>query len=771
MGFLSVVGIVAGLGLKAIDAFCNNSSAKRIQEQRQAYEREAAQRNHQAALDKLKAIAEAKRNIAENKHQSQMKVLKAMHEERLHLITDTDALKTWPLLVYPFVINDTKFFSWQDDGKIDDYELKLMPLNIFVLPCSDRKFQKRIWARSCDLISSYISHCWSPGGQNPILYNQDAFDPNNDDINKVDALVDNIRTMIKDVPTIIIAPRFRVSDGGFEIDVYHWKVDGNIESSVKQVQTVRITEALFKQDTDYTKAEAKYLSEKMASTLLGMLGNLADIYFWFTYHHAPQLPKVINDNTELITQEEKSDIYNIYYELLIKSLNYCFVDPILDLPILLDYCAAVDLAFGGRKCFSLVAAKLAINQKMSTPRLVGAFNDWRDERAIKFEEQEDGTWVARAHLVQDQGFKVRDEQGDWYGGDTHENGGQYTLWDKWQGVNLAKGGIGSNLTVDKTGEYTLVLQNRNLLVQGFGESGANVEADNGIEYNLRHMPKPYDYPEAIYEQLHKFCKKYQNEYGLSDELLMITRECYLKAIIYEEAMRKIKIMPENVPWTLNGCVQFLRHSYNPASPNMWYILCFRVAKYLSNNQYKLHKNNISASSLGEEMLKEEIHKNIQNSLMTTVDVLIREYMSNCISHVVKSSYEHMCNLMAEKKENNDDGDIIDTINQQIVKNFLSIYNRNVDNPYIDSCIYSRYCYIAMNEIWVECKLTQKDIIHTSISSSQEKELETASLDYINRFWETIENYVSLKLFNIERRYSHISWNDDIHYELSGSDRV
>ena len=512
--------VTAGaLVLKAIDALCSNASAKKIQEERQAYEREAAQRNHQAALDKLKAIAAAKRSIAERKHQSQLKLLKAMHEQSLQLIADTDALKNWPLLVYSFVINDMKFFSWQDDGEINENELKLMPLNVFVLPCSDSKFQKSIWARSCDRISSYISHYWASSGQNPVLYFQDAFDPNNDDINKVDALVDNIRTMIKDVPTIIIAPRFRVSDGQFEIDVYHWKIDGNIENSVKQVQTVKISEALFKQDTDYTKAETKYLADKMASILLGLLGNLFDIYFWFTYHHAPLLPKVIKENSELLAEEEKNSIYDIYYELLVKSVNYCLVDPILDLPTLLDYCAAVDIAFGDRKCFSLVAAKLAINQKMSAPRLVGAFCDWEDGRAIKFEEQEDGTWVARAHLVQGQGFKVRDEQGEWYGGDTHDNGGQYTLWNKWQGVNLAKGGIGSNLTVDKTGEYTLVLQNRNLLVHGFEEKGAYEEADNGIEYNLRHMPKPYDYPEAVYEQLHKFCTKYQNEYGLCDELL------------------------------------------------------------------------------------------------------------------------------------------------------------------------------------------------------------------------------------------------------------
>lgn len=134
--------------------------------------------------------------------------------------------------------------------------------------------------------------------------------------------------------------------------------------------------------------------------------------------------------------------------------------------------------------------------------ICGDFNDWVSEPMTK---NADGTYSIVMTIGEDNQFKFRDHQGNWYGGNTQGNGDTYLIHSEWcTDVPLTKGNSGSNFIINTTGSYKFILAGNDdalkLTVVGFGNITL-AEALEGISGNIAdnlYVAAVYVYENKVY---------------------------------------------------------------------------------------------------------------------------------------------------------------------------------------------------------------------------------------------------------------------------------
>lgn len=134
--------------------------------------------------------------------------------------------------------------------------------------------------------------------------------------------------------------------------------------------------------------------------------------------------------------------------------------------------------------------------------ICGDFNDWVSEPMTK---NADGTYSIVMTIGEDNQFKFRDHQGNWYGGNTQGNGDTYLIHSEWcTDVPLTKGDSGSNFIINTTGSYKFILAGNDdalkLTVVGFGDITL-AEALEGISGNIAdhlYVAAVYLYENKVY---------------------------------------------------------------------------------------------------------------------------------------------------------------------------------------------------------------------------------------------------------------------------------
>lgn len=117
--------------------------------------------------------------------------------------------------------------------------------------------------------------------------------------------------------------------------------------------------------------------------------------------------------------------------------------------------------------------------------ICGDFNNWVSEPMTK---NADGTYSIVMTIGEDNQFKFRDHQGNWYGGNTQGNGDTYLIHSEWcTDVPLTEGDSGSNFIINTTGSYKFILAGNDdalkLTVVGLGNITL-AEALEGISGNI-----------------------------------------------------------------------------------------------------------------------------------------------------------------------------------------------------------------------------------------------------------------------------------------------
>lgn len=117
--------------------------------------------------------------------------------------------------------------------------------------------------------------------------------------------------------------------------------------------------------------------------------------------------------------------------------------------------------------------------------ICGDFNNWESEPMTK---NADGSYSIVMTIGEDNQFKFRDHQGNWYGGNTQGNGDTYLIHSEWcTDVPLTEGDPGSNFIINTTGSYKFILAGNDdalkLTVVGFGDITL-AEALEGISGNI-----------------------------------------------------------------------------------------------------------------------------------------------------------------------------------------------------------------------------------------------------------------------------------------------
>ncbi|MBQ9465663.1 MAG: Ig-like domain-containing protein [Muribaculaceae bacterium] len=99
--------------------------------------------------------------------------------------------------------------------------------------------------------------------------------------------------------------------------------------------------------------------------------------------------------------------------------------------------------------------------------LIGSFNNWNDDTKPAFTKKGDGSFQLQQALEAGATFKVKDQNGTWYGGDYQGFGNPFELNINANVAVLAIGDNISDFVINQAGTYTFTIANGVLTVTGF----------------------------------------------------------------------------------------------------------------------------------------------------------------------------------------------------------------------------------------------------------------------------------------------------------------
>ncbi|MBQ9466759.1 MAG: hypothetical protein IJU62_07265, partial [Muribaculaceae bacterium] len=101
--------------------------------------------------------------------------------------------------------------------------------------------------------------------------------------------------------------------------------------------------------------------------------------------------------------------------------------------------------------------------------LIGSFNEWSDETKPAFTKMDDGSFQLQQALEAGATFKVKDQNGVWYGGDAQGQSAQFELKADFNVTALTPGDAAVNFIINEAGNYTFAIKDGYLTVTGWGE--------------------------------------------------------------------------------------------------------------------------------------------------------------------------------------------------------------------------------------------------------------------------------------------------------------
>lgn len=217
---------------------------------------------------------------------------------------------------------------------------------------------------------------------------------------------------------------------------------------------------------------------------------------------------VAQDGVLTLTQEMVGEflILDIYGNLLGGATNdnrYVLHEGWPSVQLTTDNKKNLYVANVGKYTLTIQGGKLTVTSFPTDDYYIcGDFNDWVSEPMTK---NADGTYSIVMTIGEDNQFKFRDHQGNWYGGNTQGNGDTYLIHSEWcTDVPLTKGDSGSNFIINTTGSYKFILAGNDdalkLTVVGFGDITL-AEALEGISGNISdhlYVAAVYVYENKVY---------------------------------------------------------------------------------------------------------------------------------------------------------------------------------------------------------------------------------------------------------------------------------
>lgn len=308
--------ILANVGLQIYNNWCGSRQNKQLQQKREEYERAAREHNTQRIWQLMREGQEMTRQLEEERHQQRLEELKNDVGNLLQKLAYSATINNWPLSVLPIVMKN------QALGNLLANQEEHIAMHCILTPSNYHEFNKVVFPRIEEKLDEYCNQYWSVLTDHPVLFYSGAWRSGQA---PTEVQIDSMRSALGNLPTLLITPFFRPSDGRLIFQLRIWGV-GTLNDGFNDFSELEPTEfqRTYTDKDDYTNGDGLLdeIIEDIIPYLQCVIGYIADTYFWSSEGLSPCLPKLLTNGT-INTDGMKYLVNNSqeYYERLLLTCN------------------------------------------------------------------------------------------------------------------------------------------------------------------------------------------------------------------------------------------------------------------------------------------------------------------------------------------------------------------------------------------------------------------------------------------------------------------
>ena len=308
--------ILANVGLQIYNNWCGSRQNKQLQQKREEYERAAREHNTQRMWQLMREGQEMTRQLEEERHRQRLEELKNDVGNLLQKLAYSATINNWPLSVLPIVMKN------QALGNLLVNQEEHIAMHCILTPSNYQEFNKVVFPRIEEKLDEYCNQYWSVLTDHPVLFYSGAWRSGQA---PTEVQIDSMRSALGNLPTLLITPFFRPSDGRLIFQLRIWGV-GTLNNGFNDFSELEPTEfqRTYTDKDDYTNGDGLLdeIIEDIIPYLQCVIGYIADTYFWSSEGLSPCLPKLLTNGT-INTDGMKYLVNNSqeYYERLLLTCN------------------------------------------------------------------------------------------------------------------------------------------------------------------------------------------------------------------------------------------------------------------------------------------------------------------------------------------------------------------------------------------------------------------------------------------------------------------
>jgi len=320
MAIGAITMILTNVGLQIYNNWCGSRQNSTLQQKREDFERAARERNTEHMWKLLREGQELTMQLEKEKHDGRLKELKKEVDNLLLKLTLEAAITNWPLKVLPIVMKN------QAIGNLLAKQEERVAMHVIIARSNYDKFNKLVFPIIEKKLETYCNKHWSTTSDHPIMFYSGAWKVGQ--TNPTKTQVDLMRTALSNLPTLLIVPFFRPSDGKLVFQLHMWGVGANssdpfVIPEIEPKSDEFHFQRTYTNEQDYDKEIGLLdeIVEDLVPYLECMIGYMADTYFWASSGLAPHLPLLVTNGT-INTDGMKyliSDSREYYDQLLLTS--------------------------------------------------------------------------------------------------------------------------------------------------------------------------------------------------------------------------------------------------------------------------------------------------------------------------------------------------------------------------------------------------------------------------------------------------------------------
>lgn len=296
MAIGAITMILTNVGLQIYNNWCGSRQNSTLQQKREEFERATRERNTEHMWKLLREGQELTIELEEKKHQERLKELKKEVDNLLLKLTLEAAITSWPLKVLPIVMKNQAIVNLL--AKQEEH----VAMHVIVARSNYEKFNKLVFPIIEKNLETYCNKHWSTTSDHPILFYSGAWKAGQNNPTKTQ--VDSMRTALSNLPTLLIVPFFRPSDGKLVFQLHIWGVGANssdpfVIPEIEPKSDEFHFQRTYTNEQDYDKEIGLLdeIVEDLVPYLECMIGYMADTYFWSSSGLAPHLPLLVTNGT------------------------------------------------------------------------------------------------------------------------------------------------------------------------------------------------------------------------------------------------------------------------------------------------------------------------------------------------------------------------------------------------------------------------------------------------------------------------------------------